>query len=104
MKLQVTLNSAGLEYCSEFSYLFIGDQSDVTQRQILSFVTGADSIPPMGFPNSPFILFNKDKSRLLPVASTCALSITFSLGLVEYNDFKKNMDTAVLNAFEFGQV
>ena len=76
----------------------------VCLKQILSFTTGADAIPPLGFPNSPVILFSKDKNRLLPIASTCALSLTFSLGLVEYSIFKNNMDTAVLNAYEFGQV
>ena len=72
--------------------------------QVLAFVTGADSIPPMGFPKDPVILFSKDKSRLLPVSSTCSLSLTLSTGLVEYSVFQKNMDMAVLNAYEFGQV
>ena len=76
----------------------------VCLKQILSFATGADAIPPLGFPTSPVILFSKDKSCLLPISSTCALSLTLSLGLVEYFVFKNNMDTAVLNAYEFGQV
>ena len=72
--------------------------------QVLAFVTGADCIPPLGFDTEPTILFSGDKNRLLPVASTCALSLTLSIGLVEYGTFQKNMDMAVLNAYEFGQV
>ena len=67
-------------------------------------MTGADTIPPLGFPLCPIILFGKDPTRLLPISSTCALSLTLPLGLVEYELFKNNMDTAVLNAYEFGIV
>ena len=76
----------------------------VSLKQILAFATGADAIPPLGFPHSPVILFSKDRKRLLPVSSTCALSLTLSLGLMEYVIFKYNMDTAILNAYEFGNV
>ena len=80
------------------------DGISISLKQILAFSTGADAIPPLGFPHSPLILFSKDRSRLLPVSSTCALSLTLSLGLVDYAVFKSNMDTAVLNAYEFGNV
>ena len=78
----------------------------VNLPQILAFVTGADCIPPLGFDINPTILFSSDRSRLLPVASTCALTLTLTLsvGLAEYDAFQKNMDMAVLNAYEFGQV
>lgn len=67
-------------------------------------MTWAGVVPPLGFTNSPSILCSKNKNRLLPVTSTCGLSITFSLGMVVYVDFKDRINTAVLNAFEFGQV
>ena len=76
----------------------------VNLPQILAFVTGADCIPPLGFDINPAILFSSDRNRLLPVASTCALTLTLSVGLAEYDAFQKNMDMAVLNAYEFGQV
>ena len=63
-----------------------------------------NSIPPLGFQTSPVILFSKDTGRLLPTASTCALSLTLSIGLAQYDLFQQNMNLAVLNAFEFGQV
>lgn len=59
----------------------------VNLPQILAFVTGADAIPPMGFPTDPVIIFSKDKSRLLPLSSTCSFSLTLSTGLVEYDMF-----------------
>ena len=57
-----------------------------------------------GFDINPTILFSSDRSHLLSVASTCALTLTLSVGLAEYDAFQKNMDMAVLNAYEFGQV
>lgn len=42
--------------------------------QILAFVTGADCIPPLGFDINRAVLFSTDRSRLLPVAFTCALT------------------------------
>lgn len=40
----------------------------------------------------------------LQIPAVYSQSLTFSLGLVDYHVFKSNMDTAVLNAYEFGQV
>ena len=78
------------------------DGISISLKQIVAFSTGADA--PLGFPHSPLILFSKDRSRLLPVSSTCALSLTLFLGLVDYAVFKSNMDTAVLNAYEFANI
>lgn len=80
------------------------DEIYIHLSQILAFVTGADTILPLGFSTHPVILFSNDTTRLLPVSSTCALSLTFCLGLVEYEVFMKNMDMAVLNAYGFGNV
>ena len=80
------------------------DEINIELKDILALVTGADTVPPLGFPSCPVILFGKDSTRLLPTSSTCALSLTLPLELVEYELFKKNMDTAVLNAYEFGKV
>ena len=44
------------------------------RQQILAFVTGADCIPPLGFDINRAVLFSTDRSRLLPVAFTCALT------------------------------
>ena len=68
----------------------------------LAFVTGADCIPSLGFDINPAILFSTDRSRLLPVASTCYLTLTLSVGLVEYDAFQRNMDMGVLNMYEIG--
>ena len=65
-----------------------------------SFVTGADCIPSLGFDINLAILFSTDRSRLLPVASTCYLTLTLSVGLVEYDAFQRNMDMGVLNMYE----
>lgn len=76
----------------------------VTPSQILSFVTGAPRIPPMGFSNSPTIRFNDDKNKFLPTASTCSLVLWLPLALQEYQQFKEKFDFAVQNTIGFGQV
>ena len=48
------------------------DEIFIHLPQILAFVTGTDSIAPLGFPTHPVILFNNDTTRLLPVSSTTA--------------------------------
>ena len=55
--------------------------STITIETIMCFATGADHIPPMGFGLQPTIKFNPDKTRLIPVASTCSLCLYLSLGL-----------------------
>ena len=71
---------------------------------VLTFVTGADHIPPLGFPSTPIIQFISEESRFLPTASTCIPSLFLPLQLTDYEDFKRNMDMAVICAHGFGSV
>ena len=67
------------------------------------FLTGCDSIPPLGFNTSPTIEFTNEDQ--LPISSTCSLTLTFSRKIkTEFNDFKEVMDFAVLGSEGFGQV
>ena len=50
-------------------YIGLGD--------LLSFVTGADGPPPLGFSVSPAIKFTDDPQRVLPKASTCTLTLLY---------------------------
>ena len=77
---------------------------DATPAQILTFVTGAARIPPMGFSKPLTIIFSDDKNQLLPTASTCSLVLRLSLALQEYEQFKERVDYAVQNTVGFGQV
>ena len=84
--------------------LFTGSHGDTTPASVLAFVTGATSIPPMGFDRTITIRFISDKSKTLPTASTCSLVLYLPLSLADYEQFKQMMDFAILNTIGFGQV
>ena len=65
------------------------------------FLTGCDSVPPLGFGDvTPEIQFSDDAA--LPTVSTC--SLTFSLPRnfpTEFEQFKEKMELAVLGSQGF---
>ena len=71
---------------------------------IIQFLTGSDKFPATGFDRSFTINFTD--RRCLPVASTCALSITFprTWGLLQYPAFVEKMHEIVHNSWGFGTV
>ena len=81
-----------------------GETISLTLRDLLSFVTGCDYPPLLGFPQQPSIYFTDDAKRLLPWASTYSCSLHISLHLTVYEDFQKAMDTALICAHGFGTV
>ena len=81
-----------------------GSPFTVDLGTVLTFVTGADHIPPLGFPSTPIIQFISEETRFLPTASTCIPSLFLPLQLADYEDFKRNMDMAVICAHGFGSV
>ena len=50
------------------------DRSSVTLQDVKVFFTGAEKVPPMGFPRKPVLLFHHDSRAVLPTASTCSLN------------------------------
>ena len=67
---------------------------------LLSFFTGAEYIPPMGF-NDATLNFND--SNLYPTASTCSLSLTLPTQYYKsYNAFKDNIIFGIQNHGGFG--
>ncbi|XP_064398957.1 uncharacterized protein LOC135345463 [Halichondria panicea] len=79
-----------------------GDSEDsVSLKTILSFTTGSESVPPMGFDNSLGLRFND--TNVFPTSSTCALELT--LPSKYYNnpeEFKKKMVYGMKNHGGFG--
>ena len=67
-------------------------EGDITPASVLAFVTGASSIPPLGFDHTTTICFISDKSKTLPLASICPLVLRLPLALIEYGHFKERMD------------
>ena len=69
-------------------------------NSIMRFFTGADEIPPYGFPTEPILHFSQDP---YPTASTCAAELTLPTIYDEYHDFKRNMRTAMEMHGGFGK-
>ena len=57
--------------------------------------TGADTIPPLGFPHPPTLYFSPENPY--PTASTCAIQLTLPTKHESYDSFKKAMSYGLLN-------
>ncbi|GLV46208.1 hypothetical protein CBL_09997 [Carabus blaptoides fortunei] len=69
----------------------------VTLANILSFVTGANREPPLGFPTSPIIIFIHEKDSKYPKANTCSLTLYLPVGETDFDNFVADMDCAIIN-------
>ena len=69
----------------------------------MTFLTGCDSVPPLGFSVIPGIEFTDNEQ--FPMVSTCSLTLTFSQTMkTDFTDFKEIMDHTVLGSEGFGCV
>ena len=68
---------------------------------ILTFATGADRIPPLGFEDILTLKF--DSSTRFPLASTCSLSLSLPTRFNDYQDFRKAVIEGVVSGFGFGR-
>ena len=75
----------------------------LTLEDVLTFVTGASCIPPMGFDTPPQITFCHDNSHY-PTASTCVPSIKIPCSLRDVSLFSTRMTEAIVGAVGFGIV
>ncbi|XP_068751097.1 G2/M phase-specific E3 ubiquitin-protein ligase-like [Montipora capricornis] len=83
--------------------------TEVTLEELFAFLTGSHSIPPMGFERPGSIVFipleNPKESRL-PSVSTCIPQLSIPICnyiLEDFDNFKKQINLAVLGSMEFGQ-
>ena len=56
------------------------------------FATGCRAIPPMGFSNAVVVLQN---DSVFPNANTCPLELELPGKVKTYDDFKRNMNSAI---------
>lgn len=75
------------------------DQSAITLPMVLSFSTGAEEVPPLGFPHDPVLGFS---DSLYPTAATCAIQLTLPTRYTDYSAFKAALDLAFLSHGGFG--
>ena len=66
---------------------------------ILAFFTGAEEMPPLGFPHDPVLNF---ADQPYPTASTCAIQLTLPTNYLEYPPFKSALDLAFVSHGGFG--
>ena len=90
--------------CLVFMILYLLGDDGVCLADLLQFFTGARKIPAAGFDTELKIKFSNDV--MLPKASTCDCSITFSRswGLLNEDEFKKKMTDCILGSVGYGQV
>ena len=75
VKVKITLSSSVMHWCKCLSSLFSdAEDPEVTFSQLLSFFTGSEYPPPLGFHCTPSLRFTSDSE--FPLASTCALELT----------------------------
>jgi hypothetical protein len=84
--------------------LFYAGVQGVYLPDLLQFFTGARKIPATGFDTTLKIKFSNE--FMLPKASTCDCSITFSRswGLLMDDEFQQKMSDCILGSVGYGQV
>ena len=77
----------------------IGGELEIGLGDILSFFTGAENIPPLGF---EAVTLNFSPDNPYPTSSTCGLCLTLPTKYYNYNTFKENFVFAMQNHGGFG--
>lgn len=76
-----------------------------TLRDVMIFLTGSETVPPLGYGDvNPAIVFTDDDQ--LPTVSTCSLSLCFPRHNMptNYDEFKARMNLVILGSHGFGTV
>ncbi len=93
--MQVQASNRSLFYISE------AEIDVISLVDVLSFVTGADCVPPLGFDPLPSIVFLHDRSEQFPKANTCCMELKLPISN-DYDTFKENMTFGIANSPGFG--
>ena len=79
------------------------DDVQVSLKDVLIFFSGANAVPPLGFPRPPSLHFIHGPSPL-PTASTCSLELHLPTIHSNYAAFKEAMITGIMGHGGFGMV
>ena len=71
-------------------------ENRVTLNQLLMFVTGADGVPPLGFPGEPTLNF-LHTGTVFPEANTCALILKLPLHTT-FESFSDSMISGIIQS------
>ncbi|XP_031328077.1 G2/M phase-specific E3 ubiquitin-protein ligase-like [Photinus pyralis] len=75
--------------------------TEVTLKDVIIFITAAETVPPLGFSIAPKITFLHDDATLYPKANTCALEISLPTCHSSYDKFKQHMAFGIGNCKDF---
>lgn len=84
-----------------FSFLANNNVS-ITLTDILIFATGADRVPPLGFPVKPKISFLHGDQSIYPKANTCGLELKLPVVHKNYEEFTEALSFGIGNCNSFG--
>lgn len=80
---------------------------EVTLERILIFITGADRIPPGGFPQQPTIQFVHEadtKVTRYNSANSCACTLHLVVSSCSYEQFAHSFITTLINGKDFSKL
>ena len=83
------------------------DALECSLPNVLQFITGARSIPPLGFPRNITVKFKhgcKEECKCRPTSSTCDLSITLPIHYSNSYAFNEIMKSALIEGVGFGRL
>ena len=81
-------------------------EADITFSDLLTFWTGADAVPPIGFEKTPTVDFftRVTGERRFPAASTCGLVIWLPRGVVDSEELMELLVFGIKNTAGFGKL
>lgn len=83
-----------------FVSFFSDGEAEISLNDLIIFATGADVIPPLGFPWKPKLSFLHD-ACLYPKGNTCGLELHLPTIHKHYGHFKDHMDFGIGNSKDF---
>ena len=87
------------------NFVIVDRRASSTLENVLEFATGASHEPPMGFDPPAILRFWPDVRLKSATCSNCLFLPIFENRLeseIHYDNFKENMDEAILNSPCFG--
>mgnify|MGYP002803567923 FL=1 len=81
----------------------LGRELPVHLEHLLQFVTGADAIPPLGFPDFLNIIFydQEDGTTRYPYTSTCAMTLALPRGHEDPKSFEELLSRSLFDSCGF---
>lgn len=91
--------------CVNLFFHFVDGEGLNTLRELHKFISGVESIPPLGLPDRITVKFRHGcqlHCKCRPTASTCDPSITLPVHYSDANDFRESMLSALTEGYGFG--